>query len=145
MKKMLIFAVANAVAALTAIWAADRSSPTESISVRIRPPEIAAGATGDVLYTYQRFKLCSRHSVRYVIDATGREFQVSVEDSPPYVGRIRNEPNTFIQPFRVPRAAAAGDAQYRVVITDFCNPMHYIWPLTKTIEIPFVIGPPTKS
>jgi hypothetical protein len=140
-RKMLIFAVCNALAALTAIWASDRSSPTETISVTVRPPQIAAGATGDVLYTYQRFRLCTRHSTRYVVDPSGRQFQVSVQDSPPYVGRIRNQPNTFIQPFRVPIAAAPGDAQYRVEITDICNPLQRLWPLKKVIEVPFEILP----
>jgi hypothetical protein len=140
-RKMLIFAAANAVAALTAIWVSDRTSPTETISVWVRPPEIAAGTTGDVLYTYQRFRLCTRHSVRYVVDATGREFQVSVQDSPPYVGRIRNQPNTFVQPFRVPIGAAPGDAQYRVEISDICNPLQNLWPMKKVIEVPFVIKP----
>jgi hypothetical protein len=141
MRRAPIFAICNVGAALLAIWAADRNPATETVSVTITPAVVPAGGDAEVRYVYQRFRLCNRRSVQQVADVRGRTFEIGETESPPYVGRVQGTAGTFVQPFRVPLAAQPGAAVYRVDIRDYCNPIHRLWPIHKTIEAPFTIAP----
>lgn len=141
MRRALIFAICNIAAAFLALWAGDRNPATETVSVTVFPAGVPAGSEAEVRYVYQRFRLCDRSSVQQVVDSAGRTFQVGETESPPYVGRVQGTAGTFAQPFRVPLAARAGAAIYRVDIRDYCNPVHRLWPIRKTIEAPFTIRP----
>lgn len=129
-------------AVVVGVWSGDRTSPTESISSRIEPPLIAAGGAGEVHYRFQRFRACDRRVMASIIDSTGKRFEYSPTISPPSATRVPGKADTYVKPFRVQRAASAGPAVYHVEIEDRCNPLHTIWPIRRTIEVPFEIGPP---
>ena len=134
----VVFAVPGA---MLGIWASDRAPTTDTIRVEVMPAIIAAGGEGEVVYTYQRFRQCPRRSVQEIIDATGRVYPVGIQESPPFANRLKERPDTFAQPIKIPLTARPGPAIYHVMIKDFCNPLHYVWPISKEINVPFDIGP----
>jgi hypothetical protein len=128
-------------AVLVGAWSGDRSSPTESISSRIEPDIIPAGRAGEVQYRFQRFRACDRRVMASIIDSSGKTFEFVPTVSPPAAGRIPGQMNSYAKPFRVPRSASPGPVIYHVDIADACNPLHTIWPIRRTIEVPFEIAP----
>lgn len=127
-------------AAIAGVWSADRVPPTDTISVRIEPQTIMAGEAGEVRYVYQRFRACDRRSTSSVVDATGRAFVFATQTSPPITGRVPGKSDTFVRPFRVSIAAKPGPAFYHVELEDMCNPLQWLWPVRRTIEVPFTIA-----
>lgn len=135
-------ALMGCLAVVVGVWSGDRTSPTESISSRIEPPLIPAGGAGEVLYRFQRFRACDRRVLASIIDSTGKRFEYAPTISPPSAGRVPGKADAYVKPIRVFRAAAPGPAVYHVEIEDRCNPLHTIWPIRRTIDVPFEIGPP---
>ncbi|GGD41810.1 hypothetical protein [Aureimonas glaciei] len=140
-----VFALFNGTAIMCGAWAIDRTPATDTQNVEVIPASIMAGSVGEVRYMFQRFRLCERKSTRFVIDSTNREFMTSTEKNPSSTVQRRAGRSTFVQPFTVPIAAKPGAAVYRVRIEDYCNPIHRLWPITKTIEAPFQIAPALDS
>ncbi|WP_182422334.1 hypothetical protein [Aureimonas sp. ME7] len=127
--------------AVVGLWSGDRSPPTETISSRIEPAVVPAGGGGEVQYVYLRYRACDRRIRASIIDAAGRQFEFLPQTSPPTTGRLPGRTNSYARPFRVSSAAQPGPAVYHVEIEDICNPLQTVWPIRRTVEVPFEIGP----
>ncbi|WP_182422038.1 hypothetical protein [Aureimonas sp. ME7] len=127
--------------AVVGVWSGDRASPTETISTRVEPTIIPAGGAGEVQYVYLRYRACDRRVRASVIDSSGRRFEFITQSSPPTTGRVPGKTNSYARPFRVSSAAQPGPAVYHVEIEDACNPLQVLWPIRRTVEVPFIIGP----
>lgn len=137
---ILLFAF-GVTAAMLGVWAGDRNPATESLLAEARPPEVPPGGELRVAYEYRRYRLCPRETQRTIFDGQSVRFDLGTQTRP-ISGPVGND--SYIQPVLVPAAAAPGPARYRVLILDYCNPLHRIWPLTKVIEIPFTIVAPRR-
>ncbi|WP_152045519.1 hypothetical protein [Aureimonas psammosilenae] len=128
-------------AAVAGVWSADRDPPTETISVKVMPDKIEAGGLGEVHYVYQRYRVCSRRTTVSVIDSTGRAFEFVPQSNSSTNYRVEGKADTYVRPFRVSIAAAPGPAVYQAIIEDRCNLLQWMWPIRRTVEVPFYILP----
>ena len=134
--RMSVLVLLGAGSALLALWASDRNPPTENLLAEARPPEAEPGGILNVAYDLRRYRLCPRETQRSIYDGRTVRFDLGTQ-SRPLSGPVGND--AYVQPVRVPEMASPGPARYRVIILDYCNPLHRIWPLKKVIEVPFVI------
>jgi len=123
-------------AALLGVWAGDRNPATENVLAEARPQEAYPGGILNIAYDFRRYRLCPRDTQRTIYDGRTVRFDLGTQ-SRPLSGPVGKD--AYIQPVRVPETAALGPARYRVIILDYCNPLHRIWPLKRVIEVPFVI------
>jgi hypothetical protein len=126
-------------AALAGLWTGDRSFPTETISVRMVPDQIAPGEMGEVQYVYRRFRSCDRRIFPSITDSSGRRFEFMAQASPPAVDRVPGEVDSYVRPVRVSSLAKPGPALYSVRIEDSCNPLQRVWPIARAVNVPFRI------
>ncbi|SHF03487.1 hypothetical protein SAMN02745157_1484 [Kaistia soli DSM 19436] len=136
---VLIFAF-GVIAAMLGVWAGDRNPATESLLAEARPPDVLPGGQLHIAYEFRRYRLCPRETQRTIFDGQNIRFDLGTQM------RALSGPvgaDSYVQPITVPPAAAPGPARYRVMIYDYCNPLHRLWPLSKVIEIPFTILPET--
>jgi hypothetical protein len=134
----IIMTISIASASLLGVWAGDRNPATESLVAEARPRQVPAGDFLRVAYEFRRYRLCPRDLQRTIFDGSGTRFDLGTQ-SRPVAGPVGRD--SYVQPIQVPDAAAPGEARYRVIILDYCNPLHRIWPLRRVIEIPFEIVP----
>jgi hypothetical protein len=139
--RMVVVFAFGVVAAMLGIWAGDRNPATESLLAEARPPDVFPGQQLHVAYKFRRYRLCPRETQRSIFDGQNVRFDLGTQT------RAVSGPvgaDSYVQPVVVPAGAAPGAARYRVIILDYCNPLHRLWPLQKVIDIPFTILPPRR-
>lgn len=136
--RLVALFVCGSAAAVAGVWTGDRLQTTEAFRTEATPFYANAGGILKISYEFRRYRLCPRETQRIIIDGQKNRFDLGVQ-SVPVRGLVGND--SYIQSVNVPRGAAPGPSVYRVSIRDFCNPIHYLWPLMREYEIPFTILP----
>jgi len=139
--RMTVLVMMGVVAGLLGVWAGDRNPATDSLLAEARPPDVEPGGLLHVAYEFRRYRLCPRDTQRTIFDGRTVRFDLGTQ-SRPLSGPVGKD--AYVQPVQVPETASPGPARYRVIITDYCNPLHRIWPLKKVIDVPFTIVPPAS-
>lgn len=127
-------------AATVGIWLGDRNPTMSVVSVRTEPTE--PGALLEVAYRINRFRLCNRNVYREIIDGDGLRHVLGSQQrpSPAALGY-----DAYTQLVYVPTAVRPGSGSYRVTIEDYCNPIHYLWPIVTSINTGITIRPASLS
>ncbi|MFI5411279.1 hypothetical protein [Kaistia sp. UC242_56] len=139
--KTAIMSVLVAGTVVLGVWAGDRNPATDSLLAEARPPDVEPGGLLHVAYEFRRYRLCTRDTQRIIFDGKTVRFDLGTQ-SRPLSGPVGTD--AYVQPIRVPETASPGPARYRVIILDYCNPLHRIWPLRKVIDVPFRIVSPAQ-
>lgn len=139
--RMSVLVLVGVGSALLALWVGDRNPATDSLLAEARPPDVEPGGLLHVAYEFRRYRLCPRDTQRIIFDGKTVRFDLGTQ-SRPLSGPVGKD--AYVQPIQVPETASPGPARYRVIILDYCNPLHRIWPLKKVIDVPFTIVPPAS-
>lgn len=138
MIRTLFLGVVASAGALTGVWLSDRQAPTEVVRAEVNQP-VMPGGIMYVNYVLNRFKQCDREITREIIDGERVRHALGKQDGP-ITGKLGYD--TYVQTVHIPATVAPGIGEYRVTIQDRCNPVHYLWPITKQRTIEILIASP---
>lgn len=133
-KKVVVGVKQNILAAIFAFaimvpfsWmAGDREPAAIRHSGFVTPSVVAPGTEATVTWTVTIRRACDGEVRRVITDADGIEWRLA--PVPSQVDRAVGK-KVITRSFIIPLGAAPGPATYKSVVTSYCNPLHYIWPV----------------
>lgn len=134
--KVLFFAAVGVMTAVLALWTVDRSPTLQVVSAHATKP-VRPGGQLEVAYRVNRFRLCDRQVFREIIDGAGFRHILGIQPNP--------VPNplgfdSYTSLIAVPLTAQPGLGKYRVTVENYCNPLHYMWPIRSGVTVDIVIA-----
>lgn len=124
------------VAAVAGVWTADRGAVIQIVETRADKP-VKPGGQLQIVYRVNRFRVCQRQVFREIIDGQGLRHVLGIQPNP-VPGPLGYDSYTVL--VAVPPVVQPGLGEYRVTIEDYCNPLHYMWPLVTHIKVPILIS-----
>jgi hypothetical protein len=134
--QLAFYVAVGIVTVALALWTVDRDPTMEAISVQA-PKAVRPGGQLEVAYRVNRFRICDRQVFREIIDGAGNRHILGIQPNPVPSPRGFDAYTSLVA---VPLTVQPGEGEYRVAIEDYCNPLHYLWPLRTFIEVPIIIA-----
>lgn len=117
-------------------WGLDRALPVDQRENVAMGP-VVAGEDALIRSTVIRNRRCFTTLERYVFDAARIRFVIEPQ-SFSAVGPL-GVADTFSQHVPIPANARPGEGTVRFVISWQCNPLHSVWPIVSSIDLPITI------
>lgn len=127
-------------------WSTDTVPPVVVGSAEPTTPVVAPGGTLKIRFQIERQKSCSSTIERILLDGDRVRFVFDEISFHAAAGPLGHD--SYAMLVKIPQDAAPGQAQFRMINTFYCNPIHRIfWPITATAPlVDFIIaGEPTKD
>lgn len=125
-------------------WAFERTPPFKLLTYSVEHPIFPGGPLKIVLNVERDLtRRCSVHIERYVTDGKGyRMYFPTLDLSHSALVHLElNSPGVNKILLMVPQEAHPGLSAYGNMLSYACNPVHKIWPMVMTYEIPFRVSP----
>lgn len=126
-------------------WAADRTAPFEVYSVAAS--SALPGARLDIAASVRRdlARECDATFTRWLYDSRGYRYDMegSQEISADGIEKLdRRAPGELKMSVALPPTMAPGPAMLHAEMLYRCNPLHFLWPIPVTTDIPFEVLKP---
>lgn len=127
--------------AIAIVWAFDRSLPTEYVGVK--RSRMVGPDTVLLVQEVKRHRACDTAvTLRYIESPIGGRLYIqNVEFSAADMQRLEEEqPGEVRLLLNIPPVRVPGIWRYHVVLEFACNPIHKIWPIRTSYDVPFNVG-----
>lgn len=118
-------------------WASDRTPPLTVLAIEVLNSPVKAGDDLKVRWIVDRYDQCASTVDRVIVDEQKVVYTLEDIDYRAGMGHVGSD--IVITATTVPQQAGAGPAKYRVTVAYRCNPVHRVWPIVRSYEIPFDI------
>lgn len=117
-------------------WIVDRNPPGAYIGIPkvLYDNEIKQGSNIIVQYEVYRYRSCPLKVERVMYDGMGIRYSLPDYD---LASAGDMGPQTLRVKVNIPYGMEKGKSEYRVMVSYYCNPLHYIWPIVVIAPIAY--------